>query len=542
MRSREDNTKHSPDFLMSHLPPTGKEEKEPSSGGHTQTNTLTIGATSAEREMERHLQLYQQRHDEQMQAMQQQMQALTALLTQAMAGAGAVPGEEQAVPGAGTRQSTGAIRTSAPAARSSADTTSTPRPAAYSPSSADTLPTPRPTVHFPTTAARNGTHNRPSFGIVEPLEFDSPTPARAATAHDSNRQAADLPAPTSSAAADRRELKDILAMMKGFVEPFYADKTKDKSTTVMDFVEKIETVMSDVIGDEPRYRWTIVRFFLAEGAMRWGNNKQEELHARAVLEGRDMRLRPIDWDTEIRRDFIKAHVGPDSADTWLAKLGALRLGSKATPTPIELENQFDTIARHIYPTTMVGDDRSELLLAKYWNDIVSLSQPKMHEEIIMRHTPSTLREWKTATVKQWNAFETLKVARTQQRAAAGTSWNRSPGDGRGFGGGWRGRANQGADRPAPASVASMSSTDGAGPEGQQSSEEGEPDEQLSAASHDRSGRGGRQTNFRSADIEKLYREGRCFICKEKGHMKDTCPKKPEQQQHKQQQGKAKAGQ
>jgi hypothetical protein len=81
----------------------------------------------------------------------------------------------------------------------------------------------------------------------------------------------------------------------------------------------------------------------------------------------------------------------------------------------------------------------------------------------------------------------------------------------------------------------MQATDGAGPEGQ--SEEDGTDEQLSATSSDRGGRGGGQTRPpRSAEREQLFKEGKCFICKQKGHIKPNCPKNPA----KKQQGKAEA--
>ena len=84
--------------------------------------------------------------------------------------------------------------------------------------------------------------------------------------------------------------------------------------------------------------------------MRWGNEHEKRLRAA----GRDLLTRPADWDTEVRADFIRAHTGTDTVDTWLAKLATLRLSSKETPTPIELENQFDSYARHISSAAAEG--------------------------------------------------------------------------------------------------------------------------------------------------------------------------------------------
>ena len=49
-------------------------------------------------------------------------------------------------------------------------------------------------------------------------------------------------------------LQQALTTMKTYVDPFYADSEKDKNTTVVDFVEKIESAMSDVLGDETHLR------------------------------------------------------------------------------------------------------------------------------------------------------------------------------------------------------------------------------------------------------------------------------------------------
>ena len=129
-----------------------------------------------------------------------------------------------------------------------------------------------------------------------------------------------------------KEKKNVLGLMKGTVDPFYADKSKDNGLTVMDFVEKIESQMNDLLNLYPQHRLMVVRTFLKAGAMRWMNVKLSELRTKAIAEGRHLDEQPIQWDRAVRRLFIAAHVGTDTAEIWLSKLALLTLGSTETPT------------------------------------------------------------------------------------------------------------------------------------------------------------------------------------------------------------------
>ena len=269
---------------------------------------------------------------------------------------------------------------------------------------ADTLPTPMPTFRRAPTNSRRLTFGLPSVAASP----STPLTSRSTGVRDEAE--AELESDTGPGSEQNRptSLKDALSMMKGFVPPFYADSTEDKGT-VMDFVEKVESAMSDVLGDQPRHRLTIVRMFCREGALRWLNRKMEECK-------RDGQPAP-DWDNDIRKAFIEAHVGTDTVEMWLSKLGALRLGAETTKTPIELDNQFDTIARHIYPTLVAGDDRSELLLAVQYRDIIAASNLEMYKAIVRTQPHATLKEWKAAVSRQYSSEAQIKALVAQQKAA-----------------------------------------------------------------------------------------------------------------------------
>ena len=352
---------------------------------------------------------------------------------------------------------------------------------------ADSLPVPIPSNRYPPTAVRAAPHHRQSFGVPTHsfvLEDTPPgTPAADRHVQHSSPPAAVAEQQQLSEAqqeAERRRIKDALQCVRFQVDPFYADSTKDKGATVMDFVEKIETTMTDVLMYPPHYRLMMVRAMLKEGAMRWMNSQLAELTAKAVRDGRDLVARPIEWDADLRRLFINQYMGQDTVQLWLSKLQLLRLGSEQTPTPIELDSQFDTIARHVYPLESTSDVGIDLLLTSYYSKIVWAYDQRMYYNIVNSNKPKTMAEWKARLSDQFITEEEIRV----MKRAAGYSYHNSRG-------GFKGRVgNQGSDKPTASSAAAMQSTDGAGAEGQQGEEEGCGDEQLTAAGGSRGGRGG----------------------------------------------------
>ena len=286
-------------------------------------------------------------------------------------------------------------------------------------SSGPTSRTPLPSGRYSmlSTAAVHGTHNRPSFGV--PTNPFTPTPVshRRTTfdideddspQHDARRAGRRATLETE-AEADVKEKKNVLGLMKGTVDPFYADKSKDNGLTVMDFVEKIESQMNDLLNHYPQHRLMVVRTFLKAGAMRWMNVKLSELRSKAIAEGRNLDEQPIEWDRDVRRLFIAAHVGTDTAEIWLSKLALLTLGSTETPTPIELDGQFDSIARHILPTESSADVGRDMLLCQYYGRIVFQYNDWVYKNILRAGLPASLAEWKLRLSQAVAAEEHIKA-------------------------------------------------------------------------------------------------------------------------------------
>ena len=346
---------------------------------------------------------------------------------------------------------------------------------------------------------------------------------------------------------------NVLAQVSRFVKPFYGDSNKDKDRTVVQFVQNVESVMATLLVD-PRLRWrlALVTMVLQDGALEWMQRKNQDIADSAARLGIDVGPLLV-WDGEIRRAFIQQHLGTDTAELWLSKLDMLVLGSEKTPTPIELDSQFDAIARHVYPTMPADDDENEMLLWTKYKSIISRSKPRLYENIVRGgNRPNTLKGWKAALSSQWLGEEEIKAER--QKNAAVSHSNSSGGHG-GRGGG-RGRGGQygpnrggGETRTQTATVNAMSNDDSgaaAGMEGESYTNEGENDEpqgQLSAARGGRGGgrggrgRGGGERQQMSAHRQKLYDEKKCFRCEKTGHTVAGCPVPPTP---KQQQGKAKA--
>ena len=402
---------------------------------------------------------------------------------------------------------------------------------------ADSLPTPIPSNRYPSTAARNGTFNRPSFGVPSnPFASSPSTPVRAAYRDHSDAAAAaeDIKAQAASEEAEMRVTKDVLATVKALVDPFYADSSKDKGATVMDFVEKVETTMNDVLRWRPQYRLMVVRTFLKEGAMRWMNAKLKELTDRAYATGRDLDEQPIEWDSDVRRLFIAAHIGTDTVELWLSKLSMLELGSAQTKTPIELDSQFDTIARHVYPTESTNDVGVDLLLAGYYATIVFKYSEPMYNTIVRNRKPVRLAEWKTRLSEQFTAEEHIKAMRRMaghaQSSRGKDRWNKGQGQVRG---GQAAPNNK--PQTAQAAVAAMDLGD-TRKEGQTSTGDGEDEEdaQLNAVSgggqsdgrgkKGTRGRGRRNSHLSQEQVEQLRarRPSVCLSCYKPGHFSSEC--------------------
>ena len=454
---------------------------------NSQTNTQTVGTAAAEEHRwQRYMQQWQQQQEQHMQMMQQQMSALTTLVTQG-------------------RPSTTAVSKAAAT------------------SAADTLPTPQSAVM----QARRATARQVAYPPSTPSTPTSALPSRESEAELEASHA--IAAPVKRGEGQRYSLREILQTIKGFVEPFYADSVKDKDTTVLDFVEKVESAMSDVVlDDQAYYRVAVVRMFLREGALRWMNQKLQDLATAGI--------HPVDWATDVRREFIEAHIGTDTVELWLAQLGTLRLGKGKTKTPIELNSQFDTIARHVYPTMSSGEKGVDLLLTTEYRNIIAASNKEMYATIVRTQPHSTLKEWKTAVANQWNAEAQIRAM--MDNHIVPSQWR---------GGNWRGKGGRGggargSDSQPAVSAAAMDVSDGGGKEGEEYTDETEEGQQLTSVGQQltavgtsqrggRGGRGGRgrcggqaqqRIEYTEEQIKKLQEDKRCFRCGQTGHTARGC--------------------
>ena len=299
------------------------------------------------------------------------------------------------------------------------------------------------------------------------------------------------------------QFKDILSLVPKNVTPFYGDTTKDDNTTVLMFVLNVESVMGNLLMDgRSPHRLMLVQLCLRGGALAWMERKLHEL-TEAEKHWRDFDAKPLNWDDDLRRPFIQAHLGSNTPQLWLAKLKTLVLGENDTPTPIELDNQFDMIAQHVFPMRIAGDERSELLLATYYGEIVAHSHKWLYTNIVRGNgVPNTLKKWKEALANAWNAEAHIKAMTATKPARTAVDdkkviTNRRGGHERGGG--------QSSALSQPVRAAAMNAQDGAGTEGQQSTEDNNDTQQLNAAA------GGNREVW-SEDKQRRYRDKQCFHC------------------------------
>ena len=366
--------------------------------------------------------------------------------------------------------------------------------------------------------------------------LSTPKPAAKSSAGETDEE--DDEAEDTQVGALGMTFNQILQAMKGLVEPFYADESKDKQRTVLHFVENVETVMGNFLASpKSPYRLVLVQSLMRDDALHWFNSKLQELMDQARKDGRDLVKRPINWDDDMRRLVIVTFTPANNIELWLAKLSALRLGAEKTQTPIELENQFDTIARHVFPAAAVGgdNDRDDMLLASKYQEIIRRSDMHLFELIVRLRTPTTLKEWKAALLKQWTAEQNIKNARAEQRSAATEAYRAGQQKGRGGYG-------KGDSKSQAVSVNALQEEEpgeGRAEGGTSTTEVKDGSQQLSAVAGssqqgNRGGRGGRggrgrgggagQKRQLTAEQRQRFIDGLCLECGEAGHIARNCPK------------------
>jgi hypothetical protein len=318
------------------------------------------------------------------------------------------------------------------------------------------------------------------------------------------------------------------------VKPFHGETSKDH-LPVMDWVEKVDTLFSIRMKDRQDGRLDLVRQMLEGSALKWMNRRVTQLKEKQES---GEYTGEVEWDV-LRQPFIDAHLGLNTVETFKAELRTLRLGSKACPSPVELNKRFDHVAELAYPdrlstsmATVLGDEYRSIIMA---------SNFVLYCQVERNATPQTLDDWKGAVARHWAANARIKAASDSQSSSGGAAETQR---GRGwYGRGGRGRGGSVSTSTPPTSLnAMMGSDEYTRGEGEEQVTEGEVyPELLNAVPHlsghrgVRGGRGGRGCRgggyggaaaAMSAERQRLYNEQRCYRCKAVGHTQAACPTPP----------------
>ena len=317
----------------------------------------------------------------------------------------------------------------------------------------------------------------------------------------------------------------------------YHGSTELDAHSVIDWVEKVDTLFSIQMGEVQEGRLDIVRSLLEGTALKWMNRsvleKTEQLSRGEISE-------VIEWNT-MRQPFIDAHLGINTAETFKAELRTLRLGSSLCPSPVELNKQFDHLAELAYPDRRANGMAS--VMGDEYKRVIAASRPFMYKSIALNQVPTTIDEWKKAVANRWAAEKDVEATMAQLPQRAGQQQRGRGGATRG-GAQWHGRGGttSGSQPHSATAAAAIEVDDGTGEEGENRSAEGPDSQRLNAAAGSsrrggKAGRGGRGGNSNSgSNVFRNSDNVECWNCHEKGHFRSDCPNaiksKPQQSKEK----------
>jgi hypothetical protein len=187
--------------------------------------------------------------------------------------------------------------------------------------------------------------------------------------------------------------KAIMLAMK----PFHGQAELDK-LNVLSWVEKVDTQFSIHMRTRQAGRLDIVRSLLEGAALYWMNRRLDELKDKA---DRGELSEEIEWHT-MRQPFIDQHLGINTIETFKAQLRALKLGSTATPAPVELNQEFDRIAAMAYPDRR--SDMRDSVLGDEYSKIIASSNMTIYKSVAYNQNPNHNRPMEVArepTVGSW---------------------------------------------------------------------------------------------------------------------------------------------
>ena len=348
-------------------------------------------------------------------------------------------------------------------------------------------------------------------------EADVEQPDDSADEHD-GESAEDVRAQEAAMPARDRRMEHVRKSMVSSIKSFWGNQQKD-TYNVIDWVEKVDTEFSIQMGRRQAGRMDVVRALLSGLALHWANRRVDELAELGL---------PAEWQ-DIRADFINAHLGDSTVESFKAELRALRLGSGADEcrTPSELNTKFDQLAELAFPLAVgVADGRADMAMARVlgeeYSNIVYVSREFTWKNIQRNAAPQTLDEWKTALARHWSA-ERLIQNRAQLKQQVAPKDNGGQG-----GGGQRGQRGRFGGKGGASLNAVQDDTD--------EREEGQPEPQLSAASAPGGGKGqsggwtkqpgasGAEAGVQRRGKQQTF-GGSCWICGAQGHRSFSCPKK-----------------
>ena len=406
----------------------------------------------------------------------------------------------------------------------------------------------RESMGFPSYAFTPGPVATPRPAAARP--YAATTAPRMQSLDEGKEEVSHLGSPVRTAAAAVQEATDdglpaydermhhvkkaMIAVMKPF--PFHGQPDVDK-LNVLSWVEKIDTEFSINMGTRQAGRLDIVRSLLAGPALLWMNDKVRDLTRKAE---RGELSEEIEWAT-MRAPFIDQHLGVNTIETFKAQLRALRLGSSSTPTPVELNQEFDRLAALAYPSHQ--SDLRETVLGDEYGTIIASSNSTIYRSVAYTNYPGTLDEWKLHVSRRWAAGKNVEAVEARVRGMTSTSRPH---------GGWRGRGGRTGNGNAGQQLNAVAgeTEDGAGEEGAPHDQQVQaaPQQQLNAAAGPvngqrgggggRGGRGGRGRGGGESrggegrgmpaslteEQKKWWSDNACLKCGQQGHRARGCLK------------------
>ena len=317
--------------------------------------------------------------------------------------------------------------------------------------------------------------------------------------------------------------KEIMNLAPKQVETFYGNSARDKERTVMQYLSDLNQCAQRLLrsADDP-YVVEIVKLTTGDNARQHVQDKEQLIAEAGQRSGRDFRTEPLSWRNEFLEEFVERHIGTDLPEVWLQQLKCLVLGKGKCKTPMDLDSQFDQLARRVYPRLNLHDMQEHIMLAETYGNCVANGNQALYDRITEIHSPTTLRDWKIALAKQWAAEEKKRLRAAAQRSDR-PAYQR--------GGGY-----------AAQKTATLHAVSEEGVQGEPHTDEGADDskQSLAAVGSGRGGRGGRGHGGRgrgrgggesggmpsnlTEEQQKWWKEGLCLKCGQSGHRARGCLK------------------